>query len=233
MAKECYMLTDDEVTKESRFYAKNQFVFPIFYGSYYVSCARNLWDSIGNADLKTKDGTPLFDHLRFKGILRLGNCNPREKPGRNTFEGHIKRVEEDFNDRFPTWDERRHKWYEAYQKRGYFDTMTGFRCSGVLKRNHVFNYPIQGPAFHCLLWSLIQLMNRTRGMKTKIVGQIHDSIIADVHESELVDYVNMAREVMTQEIRKHWSWIIVPLLVEVEASAVNWWEKKAYESLTS
>ena len=91
------------------------------------------------------------------------------------------------------------------------------------------NTPVQGPSFHCLLWSLIRLNDwlKKYRMKSRIICQIHDSILADVHDGELQDYVAMARQVMTGDVRKEWSWIITPLAVGVEGSKVNWFEKKA------
>ncbi len=229
VAGECYML--DEVPKDIRFYTKNQFVFPELYGSYYVNCARNLWDVIGTADLKTVGGVPLREHLTNQGITKLGKCDSKQKPRKGTFEKHIKEVEENFNSRFPQWSSRKHQWWKKYQSRGRFRTMTGFECSGVMSRNDVYNYPIQGPAFHLLLWSLIRLVKqiRKRKMKTKVVGQIHDAILSDVPENELDDYLVMVKQIMTVAVRKHWKWIVTPLEIEAEIAKTNWFEKKVVE----
>ncbi len=226
MAAECYML--DKVLKDVRFYAKNQFVFPELYGSYYVNCARNLWDAIDAGGLETAAGDPLKQHLFEEGIEELGECDSREKPKKGTFEKHIKKVEENFNEMFPQWSKRKHEWWKKYQERGRFRTMTGFECSGVMSRNDVYNYPIQGPAFHLLLWSLIRLVRQIskKKMKTKVVGQIHDSILADVPENELDDYLAMAKQIMTVDVRKHWKWVIVPLEIEAEVAKTNWYQKE-------
>jgi DNA polymerase I len=116
-------------------------------------------------------------------------------------------------------------------KRGGFKTLTGFWIEGVMGRNDVINYPVQGSAFHCLLWSLIRLQRELRWgkMRALIVGQIHDSIVADVPADELDDFLPLAKRIMTEEIRKHWKWIIVPLDIEAEVSESNWFEKKAVE----
>jgi len=232
MAAECYALPVEQVTSDVRFFTKNQFVFPQLYGSYYVTCARNLWNVIESAELKTKDGTPLKEHLAgvwdypegdgSGGLAGIDDSN---------FEDHIKRVEGRFNERFPTWSGRKEQWWSRYQKRGWFPLMTGFRCGGVYSRNQVFNTPVQGPAFHCLLWSLIRLVRRMRKgkMRSKVVGQIHDSIIADVHRNELDDYLGMARRIMAENVRKAWSWIIVPLEVDAAVAEENWFEKREVE----
>ena len=65
-------------------------------------------------------------------------------------------------------------------------------------------------------------------MRTLIVGQIHDSIVSDVYHKELKNYLEIAKQVMTIEVRKHWKWINVPLSVEAEVTPINgnWYEKK-------
>jgi DNA polymerase I-like protein with 3'-5' exonuclease and polymerase domains len=65
-------------------------------------------------------------------------------------------------------------------------------------------------------------------MKTKLVGQIHDSIVADVPANEYEEFLVLAKRIMTKTIRKHWKWIIVPLDIEAEACEVgeNWFLKK-------
>ena len=109
--------------------------------------------------------------------------------------------------------------------------MTGFVCSGVMSKNDVYNYPVQGPAFHCLLWSLTRLQKELneRNMRSHIIGEIYDSIIGDVHKDEVEDYLVMAKRIMTEDIRKEWPWIIVPLVVEAEIGEENWWEKVEVE----
>ena len=218
MAAECYNLDVKQVSKEARFYAKNQFVFPILYGSYYVNCAKHLWEHIGRGDIRTVDGVGLYDHLIENGI-----------GDEVSFESHIKVVEDNFNRKFPTWSSQKEVWWEQYLKRGWFPLSTGFVCHGVFSYNNLMNTPVQGPSFHCLLWSLIRLNDwlKKYRMKSRIICQIHDSILADVHDGELQDYVAMARQVMTVDVRKEWSWIITPLAVGVEGSKVNWFEKKA------
>ena len=225
MAAECYML--DEVPKNCRFFAKNQFVFPELYVSYYVSCAKNLWGAIDLGDLKTANGVGLKDHLVEKGIQGLGEFQSGKSLKQGTFEKHIKEVEEEFNNRFPVWSQKKIDWLKRYRGRGWFEMLTGFVCSGVFSRNQLYNIPIQGPSFHCLLWSLIRLVKemKKKRMKSVVVGQIHDSILCDVHKSELDDYIQMVRRIMTEDIVKAWPWIVVPLSIDVEVAESCWFDK--------
>ena len=234
MAMECFKLSREQVTKEIRFYAKNCFVFPEFYGSYFVQVAPNLWDSCHG--LKTGDGITVEEHLAEHGIDGLGSRESNYTTGRIATTGfyeHVREVENDFwGRRFLFYAEWKNRWWKRYQQTGWFPLKTGFRCSGLMKRNDAINYPVQGAAFHCLLWSLIQLVRwmKKSKMRSVIVGQIHDSIVADVHRDELDDYVAEARRVMTEAIRDAWKWIIVPLEIEVEVAETNWFEKKALEA---
>jgi DNA polymerase I-like protein with 3'-5' exonuclease and polymerase domains len=68
-------------------------------------------------------------------------------------------------------------------------------------------------------------------MKTLIVGQIHDSIVADVPWNELDDFLGLAKEVMTERLRKTWKWINIPLEVEAEVAPLgkSWADKVEYQ----
>ncbi|HDN17638.1 MAG TPA: hypothetical protein ENF41_01135 [Candidatus Bathyarchaeota archaeon] len=221
MCQQIYILADDEWTKETRFYAKNGFVFPEFYGDYYRNCAYAMWEAISEFKLKTAKGVPLKKHLRNKGIRNY-----------QQFEDHMQDVEEHFwGERFPVYAEWKEKWREEYQKKGYIDLLTGFRCSGVMGKNDVINYPVQGAAFHCLLWSFIQLDKELRNWNTNLIGQIHDSIVFDCDPDEFDNLVRLVHDVMCCRIREHWDWIIVPLEIEVDATGVDkpWSEKKGVD----
>lgn len=232
MAAACYKLKPKDVTKLMRYCGKNKFVFPQFYGSYFAQCAPNLWDGIDQFSFE-HNGKCLKKHLKKKGIRELGECNGKPQPG--TFEHHIKSVEKLFWDkRFKVYRDWKKAWYRKYLKTGGFYTKTGFVCQGIMGRNDVSNYPIQGSAFHCLLKCLIEIQRRMnkRKMKSLLVGQIHDSIIGDIHASELEDFIELAIKVMTKWLPKTWSnWITVPIDVDVEVCPVggNWFQKKEIE----
>ena len=230
MAMECFKLEQKQITKALRHCGKNMFVFPQFYGDWYVNCARDLWNEITSMELRTADDISVVKHLFHKSIKELGLLNPKEKPRKGTFERHIQKVENHFwNERFPVYGQWKKEWYDEYKNKGWFESLTGFIYQGYMTRNEVINYPIQGDAFHCLLWSLIELRKelKKQKMKTLIVGQIHDSIVSDVPKEETDDYINMTQEIMVERLMKEWDWIIVPLNIDTEASPVdgNWAQK--------
>jgi len=210
VAMDCYMITDPElINPDARQSVKGPFTFAQFYGDYYKNCATNMWGVLNSTSqiITLADGkTRVLDYLASKGI------NTYEK-----FEKHIQKVEDIFwNKRFPVYTQWKEDWKAEYDKNGYFDMYTGFRCSGFMGKNDVLNYQIQGSAFHCLLWSLIQLHKwlRKYKMKTVIVGQIHDEAVLDMHESEIEVVLAKCNEIMTIDIVKHWPWIIAPLEVD-------------------
>ena len=241
LAQQCYMLPKKEMKakgkedakriKDIRYCGKNKFIFPQFYGDWYLSCAKSLWEAISQMRLKTRDGLSLKKHLRSQGIKKLGACNPEERPRKGTFEHHLKEVENDFwNNRFKVYSKWKKQWFQEYLEKGYFITLTGFKIEGYYDRKQVINYPVQGSAFHWLLWSLIRInkLLRKYKMKSVIIGQIHDSMVGDIHKKEVKDYLDIANQVMTIDVRKHWDWIIFPLTIEAEVAPVggSWYEKE-------
>ena len=229
MAMECFKLKANQVSKGARQTAKNGFVFPEFYGSYYSQVAPGMWNQMVRDKLTLPDGSLLVEHLADLGITRLGEASRDGATQPGTFMDHVKRVEQRFwGKRFPVYARWREEWYREYMNTGRLQTLTGFVIDGAMKRNEVINYPVQGSAFHCLLWSLIRTVKLTlkRKMLSRVVGQIHDSMLLEVHQSEMADLLPAIRDIMCVAIRKVWPWIIVPLEIEMEASAVNWYEKK-------
>jgi len=207
---------------------KNGFTFPEFYGDYYKNCASILacnWGKLPTGKWSKGQGVPfektyLSDHLINKGISSL-----------NHFVEHIKKIEQDFwENRFSEYAEWKERWWTIYKKYGYIDLLTGFRCSGYMGKNDCINYPVQGAAFHCNLWTFIQLDKEiiNQNFDTRIVGQIHDSIILDVHPDELSKIIHIAKRISTVELPKEWRWIIVPLDIDMELCPIDgsWAEKE-------
>lgn len=209
---------------------KNGFVFPQFYGDYYVHNAKDIackWGELPNGIWKpgqgvSLDGANLSDHMLDIGFKSI-----------RSFETHLKKIEKDFwENRFPDYARWKRRWWTLYSKKGCLDMFTGFRCSGVMGRNDATNYPIQGAAFHCLLWCFIKLDTIMRAEKwdTRLIGQIHDAIIFDVHPDELEKVSKIIHMVTTEHLPQAWDWINVPLRVDAEICPVDgsWAEKEHY-----
>ncbi len=238
MAKQIFMLDKFDKTAEGhsvlRGAAKNGFVFPQFYGDYYGNNAYSMaanWGGLNSSGRwKKGQGIPvgegyLSDLLIGKGIVNLDD-----------FTEHIKKIERHFwNVRFPVYQDWKEKWWAEYQKKGYFDLLTGFRCKGVLEKNQVINTPVQGAAFHCLLWCLIELdkLIANENLNTRIIGQIHDAIVFDANPQERDWIIDKAVGIATKKLPETWDWIIVPLSVEIDLADVNksWYDVKSFEKI--
>lgn len=165
----------------------------------------------------------LSDHLISKGFRSL-----------KSFENHVKDIEYDFwNNRFKEYKKWKELWWRKYQKNGYVDLLTGFRCSGLMNQKEVTNYPVQGSAYHCLQWSfnkLDEIMIKEK-WDTKLIGQIHDAILFDLHPGELNHVLNVVRRVTCEDLPKAWKWINTPLDVDAELAGVDesWADLKKFD----
>lgn len=229
-AVDIFRIPPEEVSKPARHVAKNQVVFPLLYGSWWKQCARNVWDDIAKRGLMTVSGRPLYDVLAEQGIAELGDAEPRDGPAKGTFEYRMKQVEDAFNERFAAFSRKKREWWELYQSRGWFDLLTGFRVRGHYSKNFLMNCPIQGPCFHLMLWSLTRIDRelRQRKLKTRLVAEIHDSLLADGPPEEAQEFLDLCERVMTKKVRRHWSWVTVPLIVEVDVAVDHWGDKKPW-----
>jgi len=173
VSMDIWKLPADEVTKEIRFHSKGGFTFSQFYGSYYKNCAIDLWKNI---NCVTTNGTTLKNHMQDQGIANL-----------DEFTEHCKDVENIFwGERFLVYAQWKKDINALYCKQGYIENLFGFRFNSYLTEKQVCNFPIQSTAFHILLHSLILIINvaKTEKWLSKIIGQIHDSIVGDIHPKE-------------------------------------------------
>jgi len=187
------MLDDrDERVDGFRSAIKNGWTFPLFYGSWYKSIAVRM---------------PPPEHF-------MRTMTARRRAIR--WERHLMRCERRFWSEFSgvrKWqDEKVKKYAETGMVR---DDAWGFCRRGYLDRNKIYNFPIQGPAFHCLLWSIIQYEKNDFSSKYgMLVGQVHDEKLFDTPEADLAKTREVATRIMTEDIREACPWIIVPLEVE-------------------
>ena len=202
-ATECYIKNIKDILKSERQVTKSNFIFPTVYGSYWKNTGANLWNE---CDEETRI------HLKSKGIKNI-----------NYMREHIKKVEEKFWSKFHVGYEYKEKTLRDYEKKGYIDLLTGFRCYGPMTRNQVLNYRVQGTASHCKLWTFknISQLLRKKKMESKLLLEIHDSILPDIDPAE-EDYLDYQIWLYgTQKIRENFEWLIVPLFIEKKISRIN------------
>jgi len=206
-AADLFMRKPADVQKAERQLAKNGFVFPSFYGSTSKATGPALWDEIEKSP-------------ELKKVLREKKITNFEK-----FQNHVKKVEDIFwNERFAEYQAWKERSWKLYQKRGYVDLYTGFRSQGPMSFTELINREIQGPAFHCLLWTLINVqaeLDKGKCPRSKIIGQVHDSLVCDIHPDEELEFDGLVKKYAMEKIREHWDWIIVPLTIEKEVGTID------------
>lgn len=198
----------DELENNERFLGKNLFVFAQFYGDWYGAIAENLWQDMGEESKQ---------HLYNQGIKTLDDLTE-----------HIRIIEEVMWNDFHVYKEWKDKFYFDFLKKGYCESLTGFRFYEPLTKNQVVNAPIQGTAFHWTLWTLIQLYKNWKFPKSILTGEIHDSILGNGHPDDEKEIDYMVWDFGTQKIREHWDWINVPMFIEKSKGEIdgNWNEMK-------
>jgi len=203
-ALDVWILPLEEMTKEVRYLSKAA-NFGQIYGASHKSTASTLWSSVNT---KINSGITLREHLKANGIYNY-----------NDFEQHCKEfVDRFWNIRFVTYQNWKDETNEFYKRHGYIENFFGFRFVGHMTERVVSNYPIQSTAFMILLKSLTLLNNRIKeeNLKTKIVGQVHDSILADVNPAEEEYIIKMCHDIMSVQVKNLYPWITVPIPIEIE-----------------
>lgn len=226
MAAQLYFVEDfdkkEPTLKHLRSAAKNGFVFPQFYGDYYKNCAIGLAESWGklpdSGRFKPGQGVSVRDGFLADLMLANGIKNMED------YISYVQEVEKHFwGVRFRQYDKWKNQWWQKYQQTGKFTMLSGFECSGQMTRNQVINSPVQGVAFHCLLWCFIRLDNLFDfyKLKTRLIGQIHDAIVLDVYPPELPQLNKILPKVMTEELLDNYKFITTPMVIEADIGGID------------
>ncbi len=237
LAQQIFFVSDENWDKHDsncsllRAAAKNGFIFPQFYGDWYKANAEGLrqWVKLGIGKYRKGQGVShpaggtVADQFIANGIK-----------SHKDFEEHMRKIENDFwNNRFRVYGQWKKKFWQKYQKTGVINFHTGFQARGIMRHNSCINYPVQGAAFHCLLWTFIQThkLIQKEGLQTQLIGQIHDAIVMDVPAGELDYILRKIKHIATVDLPNTWKWINVPLQIEAEVCPVDasWAEKEDYE----
>jgi len=205
-ARKLFIVPKDDVSKSWRQFAKSEFVFAQFYGDWYGQIAPKMWD------MMRREHKDIYSHLREKGIRNVDD-----------FTAHTRYTEDWlWKDMFPQYSEWKDESVAFYEKNGYIDSKTGFRYYGPMRKNQICNYPIQGSAFHIVMWTYAMLDQAFAELThTSLATEIHDQIltVSTPEEEEIVDH--FVEYFGTEEVRNYWDWIDVPLTIEKEVARVN------------
>ncbi|MDP8268190.1 MAG: DNA polymerase [Candidatus Tenebribacter davisii] len=217
-----YSKAQKKKIKELRFFTKNNWTFAQFYGDWFGSCAPKLWEIVVEGGLEFPNGVSVKDHLESKGIYELGVMEKYE-PSEGSFLEHCKNIEDKmWNERFPDYTQWKKDTIEFYQRYGFIETYFGFRFQGYMDRKQCTNYPIQGSSFHLLLFTLNEIAKfiRKNKLRTKLIGQVHDSVLSDIHKDETEFYVEGVSNIVS-DLQNRFEWLVVPMEIETELSELK------------
>jgi uracil-DNA glycosylase family 4 len=205
--------------KNLRFYGKNNWTFAQFYGDWFGSCAPNLWANVVEAGLLMPNGVSVKEHLESKGIYELGWMEKWE-PTPGSFLEHCKKIEDQmWNVRFSKYTQWKKDIVEFYQKYGFIENFFGFRFQGYMDKKQCTNFPIQSASFHLLVYTLneVQKVINKNKLRTRIIGQVHDSILSNIHKDETEFYVENVERIVAS-LPSVFPWLIVPMEIETDLS---------------
>jgi DNA polymerase I-like protein with 3'-5' exonuclease and polymerase domains len=144
------------------------------------------------------------------------------------FQQHVKEVEAKFWAKFHVFREWQYKMYDFHSRFGYVELLHGFRRGEYLKKNEIVNTPIQGTAFHLLLWSFIEVnkLRKEEAWITTLPDQIHDSMFLDLYPPETEYVLQKIKHISCEKIREEFEWVNLPLKIEAELSTIdgNWFD---------
>jgi len=116
------------------------------------------------------------------------------------------------------------------RQNGYVQTLFGrrrimedLRASGARRaaaEREAINAPIQGTAADLMKMAMVNVHRalRERGLRTRLLLQVHDELIAEAPESEVTTAAQLLRDVMSNVYK-----LVVPLNVNLETGP-NWEE---------
>ena len=138
--------------KKIRFFGKNNWTFAQFYGDYFGSCAKMLWENVIDAGLKLPTGETVEHWINQKGIYELGEVSQGDaSPG--SFMEHCKKVEKRmWSERFPLYSQWKKDTVKFYQEYGFIKNHFGFRFIGYMSPNQCSKFPNQSASYHLMLY---------------------------------------------------------------------------------
>ena len=140
-------------------------------------------------------------------------------------ENFIAVKQREFWSEFPEVKAWQNKTIDFYRRHGYVETPLGFRRRAPLDFRKIINTPVQGTSFHLLMAGLVE-GSRTmheRGLRSKLVSQVHDSVLIDLFIDEVDEVVAIMNKALQ---RKRYDWM-GEITMQVDWSVgYNWHDMK-------
>ena len=191
-ASDIFHVSENEVTKDMRRNAK-----AVNFGILYGISSFGLSEDLG---INVKDAKKFIDDYlnTYPGISEY-----MEKEKRDAYKnGYVRTLM------------NRKRVIEELNNKNYMIRSSGERMA--------LNTPIQGTAADILKKAMVEIYNefKKRGLKSKMLIQVHDELVFNVLNSELEEVKKIVRDIMENTFK-----LSVPLKVDIETGN-NWYEAK-------
>jgi len=206
VAAECFKVLLEEVTKTQRTRAKT-----VNFGLLYGQGAKKLAKALGITEDEAKDFIKLY--FRTLRKLRAWIQNTKNKV-RETGES----------------------WSAFGRVRRLPEALTRDEEAIARAERQAVNSPIQGTASDCTLIAVARITKwlRVNKMKSGVIATVHDSIVLEVHVSELTQVYKMVKKIMMNPPNAEW---LGEVIMEADADGGPSWGElvgiDSVEGLTS
>lgn len=197
------------------------FVFPAFFGSNYIGITDSIWEAILNFTQEEQEW--LSAHLESKGIH-----------SKDDFLQVVKEAEYQFwQVRFKDYYKYKQDIWKLYVEQGYLQTPVGHVLRSVHNRRTASSYSIQGGSFEKLLCGMIKAQKTFEklGLKSKLVGEVHDSLCVSVEKSEeeIVDKIVTTCLIDATKDHPLFDWINLDFVLDCDSYVEGNWATKPIE----
>lgn len=194
------------------------FVFPAFFGSNYIGITDSIWDAI--LSFTEEEQNWLSAHLESKAIH-----------SKDDFMAVVKAAEYEFwQVRFKDYYQYKQDIWKLYVKQGYLQTPVGHVLRSVHNRRTASSYSIQGGSFEKLLCGLIKVQKEfdRLGLKSKLVGEVHDSVCVSVEKSEeeIVDKIITMSLIHSTDNHPLFDWLTLQFVLDCDSYVEGNWGTK-------
>ena len=209
---------------------------------------KTFFQKVGKVDLVLDDGghtnyqqiittNCCIPNIKDNGMLVVEDVhtsfirNKWYNPSKYSYINYCKKLIEDINSRYPGLKKYMSSQIDYARNKGYVETIMGRRRylqninsqNGMLRsgaERNAINAPIQGSAADIIKIAMIRIHNefQKQSLKSKMLLQVHDELVFDVHNSEKELVKKIVKTTMESAVK-----LDVPLRIDLEFGK-NWLE---------
>jgi len=103
------------------------------------------------------------------------------------------------------------------------EAVSGNRWAREAALRQASNFKIQNLGAEITMWAMVNVDRelRKRGLRSVVIGQVHDSVLVDTHPAEKKEVIDVMRTVMVDRANALFSFLWIPLKIDIEMGQ-NW-----------